>query len=504
MSKKRLTFKKTDAGVQAYSELHLRDFIKQIPTQQTTKSVGEEIEKLTKSRIRVVEELLNEVITNSNKFNEVSQFIQDVDNGVYGASKKGPRLSTADVRANFQRVKEDMIDIGKAGGKTLSHVGISNLAIHLYSFYVSLRSFGGSINWTSPDVKTKTGGQRTGLYTTETGTDPSGRPIPEYKEVLTKERSMTNAEFFAFTEDIRRLYIMAKAVAEMPVTKFTGSPFRDMETALRDYFNKGQDHHFIGKEQVVNVAAGIADAELTFEQQGRRSDLELILGKEKMALLGIQEKNDMLKNINNYFGNKFDQLVGSPSIKEDVIKGLSEQLVTGKKPKTRKHTGKYENKKKIKQPARAKKVQTDIGKTLTKAGIAAAAMSKVRTPAKGEAPGQKPKRGADEAQLSPKELGYLKRKINTRLPQQVAENMGRPALNFQTGRFANSTRLVDLKQGDKNLIGKYTYMLNPYETFENTGRYRWPTGYNPKPLIAQSIRELAEQYTNKKFTLRRQ
>ena len=106
--------------------------------------------------------------------------------------------------------------------------------------------------------------------------------------------------------------------------------------------------------------------------------------------------------------------------------------------------------------------------------------------------------------MTPKELGYLKRKINTRLPQQVAENMGRPALIFQTGRFANSTRLVDLKQGDKNLVGKYTYMLNPYETFENTGRYRWPTGYNPKPLIAQSIRELAEQYTNKKFTLRRQ
>jgi hypothetical protein len=38
---------------------------------------------------------------------------------------------------------------------------------------------------------------------------------------------------------------------------------------------------------------------------------------------------------------------------------------------------------------------------------------------------------------------------------------------------------------------KYTYRLNPYETFENEGRKRWPSGYNPKPLISKSIRNLA-------------
>ena len=63
--------------------------------------------------------------------------------------------------------------------------------------------------------------------------------------------------------------------------------------------------------------------------------------------------------------------------------------------------------------------------------------------------------------------------------------------------------LTELRQGPKTLIGKYTYMLNPYETFENEGQKQWPTGYNPKPLIAQSIRNLAMQYTEQKFTLRR-
>ena len=37
MSKKRLRIQKTDAGVQAYSELHLRNFLKSIPTEMITK-----------------------------------------------------------------------------------------------------------------------------------------------------------------------------------------------------------------------------------------------------------------------------------------------------------------------------------------------------------------------------------------------------------------------------------------------------------------------------------
>lgn len=497
---KRLTFKKTSAGVQAYSELHLRDFIRQIPVQQTTSSVSAEIEQITQSRVKVMGELLDEIYVSSENFEKLSNFIEDVDAGKYDAFSKGPRRSTAAVRDAFQRAKEAIVDMTRVGTKELSHTGVTNVSMHLYAFYVQLRAFGQGFDWAGKqqvDIPRK----GTGLY--EQVFDDKDRYMGTF-ERQTKGRTMTQSQYNGLVEDIRRLYIISKAIAEMPADQFTGASFHDMRIALDRYFRKGQDHHFIGKEQTTNVAAGIADAELTFEEQGDRSDLEYILGHEKMNILLGQQRQGIIQNIYNHFGDKWDQIVGSPSIKEDVIKGLSEQLVTGKKPKTRKHKSKYENKQKRKPDARAKKVQTDIGKTITKAALAAAAMKKVRTPAKGEAPGQKPKRGADESQLSPKELGYLKRKINTRLPQQVAENMGRPALNFQTGRFANSTRLVDLKQGEKNLIGKYTYMLNPYETFENTGRYRWPTGYNPKPLIAQSIRELAEQYTNKKFTLRRQ
>ena len=102
------------------------------------------------------------------------------------------------------------------------------------------------------------------------------------------------------------------------------------------------------------------------------------------------------------------------------------------------------------------------------------------------------------------ELTKLKKLINKRLPAEVRRNMGRPALINQTGRFSNSTQVLSLRETAAGLGGEYTYQKSPYETFENTGSRKWPTGYNPKPLIAKSIRNLALQYTKQKLvSLRR-
>ena len=102
------------------------------------------------------------------------------------------------------------------------------------------------------------------------------------------------------------------------------------------------------------------------------------------------------------------------------------------------------------------------------------------------------------------EMVKLKKLINKRLPAEVRRNMGRPALINQTGRFSNSTQVMSLRQTQAGISGEYTYHRNPYETFENTGSRKWPNGYNPKPLIAKSIRNLALQYTEQKLvSLRR-
>ena len=85
----------------------------------------------------------------------------------------------------------------------------------------------------------------------------------------------------------------------------------------------------------------------------------------------------------------------------------------------------------------------------------------------------------------------VKRAINKRLPEEVRRNMGRPALRYQTGRFARSTMIESITPAARTLLVKYTYRLNPYETFESTGKRKWPSGYDPKPLISKSIRNLA-------------
>ena len=101
------------------------------------------------------------------------------------------------------------------------------------------------------------------------------------------------------------------------------------------------------------------------------------------------------------------------------------------------------------------------------------------------------------------ELLKIKRAINRDLGDEVKRNMGRPALINRTGRFANSAELVDLFEGQNSVVAKYTYLLNPYATFENTGERRWPLAYNPKPLIAKSIRNLAQGRIEQKLIVRR-
>ena len=116
---------------------------------------------------------------------------------------------------------------------------------------------------------------------------------------------------------------------------------------------------------------------------------------------------------------------------------------------------------------------------------------------------RKEKGSASSTEEGAIQLARIKKYIQGRLPAEVRRNMGRPALINQTGRFSNSVQLLSLMEGKNTVIAKYTYLLAPYETFENTGKKRWPLAYNPKTLIAKSIRNLAEGRIEQKLTLRR-
>ena len=173
-------------------------------------------------------------------------------------------------------------------------------------------------------------------------------------------------------------------------------------------------------------------------------------------------------------------------IQEDVILDLIKPLIAGKKgnitttKKVKAKPLKNQNRKIKAKASKNVKATAKISKSINIAGTVVA-------------------RPEMKKRKKTTNLITATRQINKRLPAEVRRNMGRPALRNQTGRFSNSAKLESLRETTKGISGRYSYMLRPYETFENTGERRWRAGYNPKPLIAKSIRNLALQYTEQRL-----
>ena len=85
----------------------------------------------------------------------------------------------------------------------------------------------------------------------------------------------------------------------------------------------------------------------------------------------------------------------------------------------------------------------------------------------------------------------LRNLLNEGLPQMVASKMHTPALQYRTGRFANSARVEMVHVGQRGGTQvDYTYMKFPYQTFE-PGFKQGSTMRDPRKIIGESIRELA-------------
>ena len=85
--------------------------------------------------------------------------------------------------------------------------------------------------------------------------------------------------------------------------------------------------------------------------------------------------------------------------------------------------------------------------------------------------------------------------MNAKLPGKVAENMGSPALEQRTGRFAASARVTDVIKTPHGYpsVG-YTYMQEPYSVFETTSGSRFAdANRDPRVIIDRSIREIAAE-----------
>ncbi|NDG46649.1 MAG: hypothetical protein EBY37_05940, partial [Flavobacteriia bacterium] len=95
--------------------------------------------------------------------------------------------------------------------------------------------------------------------------------------------------------------------------------------------------------------------------------------------------------------------------------------------------------------------------------------------------------------------------LNSKLSSTVQSNMGPPALENRTGRFAGSVRAIDVQKTKQGFLSVgYTYQKNPYQVFEKSSGSRFSSvDRDPRTLIDASIREIAAQMVTTKLYTRR-
>ena len=307
------------------------------------------------------------------------------------------------------------------------------------------------------------------------------------------------ATFKKFAEVFRRLYMTAQAISRAPDSILGNTSDLDSMDLALDYFEEvtTQAQWEVIKEKEINVLAGKAEQKLVLElkQSQPKRKAEFRIGKVVQDLWregtgpAYQEvKEKVLRK------TVFTKLAGSKVFEDQLVKQTTD-LALGKKPKAYK--------------SRTNKVKKALPSKIVKGSLKLKALKKKKNAIKiaALAPAKMSEKGSEQ---SVRELMKVRTLINKRLPAEVRRNMGRPALINRTGTFSNSVKLETLQTSKNGVSGKYSYMLTGggkstnragvYETFENTGSKTWSTGYNPKALITKSIRKLAIQYTDKKFT----
>lgn len=158
---------------------------------------------------------------------------------------------------------------------------------------------------------------------------------------------------------------------------------------------------------------------------------------------------------------------GSNSIRQDIVQGLT-NIILGEKRKLAKHN--------------SKTIKTS--KNITPKVSVSSSTLNIAIPA--------------AVQTSQVNLSSLMAFINSNLQHVISANMGdgndKKVLNYRTGRFAASAAVERLSESRQGMITAfYTYMKNPYSTFEPGNAQGHIKSRDPKLLISKSIREIAEQ-----------
>lgn len=236
---------------------------------------------------------------------------------------------------------------------------------------------------------------------------------------------------------------------------------------------------------------------LTIMQDAENGTISLFIGSQILNVIESKREKAQMAELQKNLGKAIEKLGGI----EDL--DGSDSLVTGARKKLVKTLMKEfstikgleittENTKIIKSkgPVSTK----NSGKTTRSSNRPGAFIPKKKI--------TKSKRQAAPASTTPS-LPTILGIIQQSLPETVRDNMEAPGLQNQTGRFASSVRATDINQTPQGFLSVgYTYMKEPYQTFE-MGHVQGSTLRDPRKLIDASIREIAAEHALGRLYTRR-
>lgn len=234
----------------------------------------------------------------------------------------------------------------------------------------------------------------------------------------------------------------------------------------------------------INQASGKASAPLTNALR-RYFDPQNSVTIDKFFRERVKEDN---------FIQSLIKSKGSPSF-TDLIVGRLAGVLTGKPTADKTYTAKTKLNK-VSNKVDTSKVRKDIKNQIQDATLAINKLKKIAAATE--------KVNRDKLTDSGLNLTSLQALLDRHLQDVISANMGdgteRRVLNYRTGRFAASAKVERLSQSREGMITAfYSYMKNPYQTFEPGFRQGSPKTRDPKTLISTSIREIAATVVGNKL-----
>jgi len=200
---------------------------------------------------------------------------------------------------------------------------------------------------------------------------------------------------------------------------------------------------------------------------------------------------------NNILSHAYDliKLKGSPSIQDHIVGAVPAYILANlvmSKGGTIDKRFKVNRKALRDYPQLSKLSERDL-----KIAIQGSVKKIKRKPIQGGSKGNRAKRhhASTDHPLALREM------INAVLPDEILKQMGSPALVNRTGRFRQSARVTNVLTGPRGGVQiDYTYQRNPYEVFEPGSGSPLANQYrDPRKIIGQTVREVAQELMGKKF-----